>query len=323
MDVLIVEPLDPEVLQWLAQRHPVQYAPELARDPRAFRQEIGGARAVIIPPSVALSAETLRQAPLLRTVGRLSAGVENIDLEACAAAGVEVVRPARASAAAEAEFALGALLQMLRRVPVLSPEGQLVGRELGACTVGLIGMTPTAKPLASLLAAFGARVLGYDPGVHASDPVWMRWGVEPTGLRDLMERSDAVCVILAYFNRYQGLLGHRYLAQARKDQVLLSLAPSSLFDEYALARALSGGPLAAAWLDSAEPGLTSPGRPLAEADTLQVTPRVASTTRESRSRAAWAVARRIHEVLGPSELEAFRPEPIDERPDLEAGPGTG
>ena len=36
---------------------------------------------------------------------------------------------------------------------------------------------------------------------------------------------------------------------------------------------------------------------LAEIDTLQVTPRVAATTRESRVRAAWAVARRIDELL--------------------------
>jgi D-3-phosphoglycerate dehydrogenase/(S)-sulfolactate dehydrogenase len=40
-----------------------------------------------------------------------------------------------------------------------------------------------------------------------------------------------------------------------------------------------------------------PGRPLNDIDTLQVTPRVAGTTRESRVRAAWAVARRIDELL--------------------------
>lgn len=321
MDLLIVEPLDPEVLQWLAERHPVSYAPELARDPRAFRQELYPVRAVIIPPSVALDAATLRMAPSLRTVGRLSAGVENIDLDACAAAGVEVVRPARASVQAEAEFAIGALLQMLRRVPVLSAEGQLVGRELGSCTVGLVGMTPTARPLAALLSAFASRVVGYDPGLHASDPLWKRWSVEPVGLRELMERCDAVCVILAYFNRYQGLLGHRYLTSAKKDQVLVSLAPSSVFDEYALARALSDGPLAAAWLDSAEPGLQASERPLAGIDTLQVTPRVASTTRESRARAAWAVARRVDEVLGPSEAAGFSPEASIEQIDLSDGPG--
>ena len=37
MDVLIVEPLEPEVLQWIDARHPVRFAPELERDPRALR----------------------------------------------------------------------------------------------------------------------------------------------------------------------------------------------------------------------------------------------------------------------------------------------
>ncbi len=297
MDVLIVEPLESEVVQWLGARHPTRYAPELARDPRALRKALYSVRALVIPPSVAIDAAALRGAPLLRTVGRLSAGAENIDLEACAAAGVEVFRPASAGAVAEAEFAVGALLQMLRRVPVLNNEGLLVGRELGRCQVGLVGMAPAAKPLAALLTAFGAKVIGYDPAVHASDGLWASWGVQPVGLRELMEGSDAVCVLLTYFTRYQGLIGERYLESARADQVLLSLAHSSVFDEYTLAAALSAGRLAAAWLDSVEPGLLGPGRPLHGIDTLQVTPRVAGTTRESRARAAWAVARRVDEVL--------------------------
>jgi phosphoglycerate dehydrogenase-like enzyme len=47
-----------------------------------------------------------------------------------------------------------------------------------------------------------------------------------------------------------------------------------------------------------EPGMLDPGRPLRHRDTLQVTPHVASTTLESRSRSAWTVARRIDELLG-------------------------
>jgi D-3-phosphoglycerate dehydrogenase / 2-oxoglutarate reductase len=321
MDVLIVEPLESEVLQWLGARHATRYAPELARDPRAFRQALYAVRALVIPPSVALDASALRVAPMLRTVGRLSSGAENIDVEACVAAGVEVVRPASASATAEAEFAIGALLQMLRRVPVLSSEGLLVGRELGSCTVGLVGMTPAARPLAELLRAFGARVVGYDPAVHASDGLWSRWNIEPIGLRELMEQSDAVCVLLTYFTRYEGLIGERYLTIARQDQVVLSLGHSSLFDEYSLAEALSGGRLAAAWFDSLEPGLLAPGRPLHGVDTLQVTPRVSSTTRESRIRSAWAVARRIDEVLNQPQLRAeFRTTSSDEPIGLEAGP---
>ena len=210
---------------------------------------------------------------------------------------LEVVRPATASAVADAEFTIGALLQMFRRVPIANDEGLLVGRELGSAVVGLVGMTSTAKPLAQLLRAFGARVVGYDPGLHASDPVWERTGVEPIALSELMQTSDAVCVLLGYFARFAGLFGERLLGECKANQVLVSLGHSSLFDESALARALLSGQMSAAWFDSMEPGLLDPGRPLRRIDTLQVTPRVAGTTQQSRTRSAWAVARRIDELL--------------------------
>jgi D-3-phosphoglycerate dehydrogenase len=322
MDVLIVEPLEPEVMQWLVERHAVRYAPELARDPRAFRQALFNVRALVIPPSVALDAQAMHYAPVLRAVGRVSAGAENIDLDACARAGVEVVRSVTATAAAEAEFMVGALLAMLRRVPVVNADGLLVGRELGGSTVGLIGMSPAARPLAQLLAAFGSRVVGYDPSVHASDGVWARWRVEPLALRELMEQSDGVCVQLAYFSRYHGLLGERFLPFCKPNQVLVSIAHSSLFDEAALAEVLTSGRMAAAWFDSLEPGALDPGRPLNDVDALQVTPRVASTTRESRIRSAWAVARRIDELLTGSPGSSrgdFKATSPDDSLDLAAG----
>ncbi len=315
MDVLIVEPLEPEVMQWLGERHAVRYAPELAREPRALRQALFNVRALVIPPSVALDAQVLHYAPVLRAVGRLSAGAENIDLDACGRAGVEVVRSATASAAAEAEFMIGALLAMLRRVPVVNAEGLLVGRELGGATIGLVGMVPAARSLAQLLMAFGSRVVGYDPSVHASDSVWARWRVEPLPLRELMEQSDGVCVQLGYFTRYQGLIGERFLPFCKPNQVLVSIAHSSLFDESSLAEVLATGRMAAAWFDSLEPGAMDPGRPLHDIDTLQITPRVASTTRESRIRSAWAVARRIDELLNASSTPT-RPDFKSTAPDV-------
>lgn len=297
MELLVVEPLDPEVLDWLSMRHALVYAPHLAHDPREFRAALRKVRGLVLPPSVALDRSVLRAAPQLLTVGRLSAGVENLDLEACAQAGVEVVRPATASAVAEAEFTIGALLQLLRRVPVVNAEGLAVGRELGGAVIGIVGMTPAARALAKLLDAFGSRILGYDPSVHAGDALWDRWGIEPVPLRQLVEHSDGVCVLLSYYSRYQGLFGQRYLFECKPNQVLVSLAPSGLFDEQALAQVLARGRMAAAWFDSMEPGTLDPGRPLHAVDALQVTPRVASTTRESRVRSAWAVAQRIDEIL--------------------------
>ncbi len=320
MDVLIVEALEPEVLQWIGARHSVRLAPELDRDARALRQALFNVHALIAPSSVTLDAEALHFAPLLRAVGRLGAGAENLDAEAFARAGVEIVRPTAASADAEAEFAIGAMLQLLRRVPVQSSDGLAVGRELGGATVGLVGVPTAARRLSELLGAFGAQVKGYDPAVHMSDELWQRWKIEPLGLRELFERSDVVCVLLNYFTRYKGLLGERFLPYCKLDQVLVGLSHSSLFDEAALAEALASGRMSAAWFDSMEPGMLDPGRPLHRVKKLQVTPRVASTTRESRIRSAWAVVRRIDEILCDASPRAeFRPTTEDDSLDLEAG----
>ncbi len=323
MDILIIESIEPDVLNWLRARHEVRHAPELAWDARGLRAALEQARAVILPASVALDGPTVRAAPRLRAVGRMSAGVESIDRDACSAAGVEVVRASSAVAAAEAEFVIGAMLQMLRRVPILAAEGMLVGRELGACTVGLVGMTPAAKPLAEMLAVFGARVVGYDPGTHPSDPMWTRHRVLPTPLAELMATSDAVCVMLPFYARYERLIGEQLLGSIREDQVFVCLSHSALLDDAALARALVGGRMAAAWLDTAEPGLTAVGRPLHGIETLMITPRLAGTTRQSRARAAWAVARRIDEVLtGAAERSGFRSTLSGVAPGRAAGPAT-
>jgi D-3-phosphoglycerate dehydrogenase len=297
MDVLIIEPLEAEVMQWLGARHSVRYAPELVRDPREFRQALYNVRALILPSLVALDAATLHYAPVLRAVGRVSGGAENIDLDACSRAGIEVVRSLTATAQAEAEFMIGAMLSLLRRVPIEGADGMLVGRELGACTVGLIGMPPAAKAMVQMLSGFGSRMVGYDPSLHATDSVWERWRVAPLGLRELLETSDAVCVQLNYFSRYHGLLGERFLPFCKPNQVIVSVAHSGVFNERALADVLISGRVAAAWLDSLEPGSLDDGRPLNGMDTLQITPRVSSTTRESRLRSSWAVAKRIDELL--------------------------
>lgn len=297
MDLLIIESLETEVMQWLEARYAVRYAPELANDPRAFRQALYNVRAMIVPPPVALDAQVLHYAPVLRAVGRVSAGAENIDLDACARARIEVVRGLTATAQAEAEFMIGALLSLLRRVPVQGSDGMLVGRELGSATVGLIGMAPAARSMAQMLVGFGSKIVGYDPALHGSDSVFDRWRVKPMGLRDLLEQADAVCVQLSYFSRYRGLLGERFLPFSKPNQVIVSISHSGLFDEQSLANALTSGRVAAAWLDSLEPGALDEDRPLYGIENLQITPRIASTTRESRLRSAWTVARRIDELL--------------------------
>ena len=299
MSVLILEPLEAEVVQWLAERHDARFAPELVGEFDALVDALQDARALIAPPEVRVDAELLRRARTLRAIGRASGGADNIDVEACRKAGVEVVRSQTSTASAEAEFAVGALLSLLRRVPIEGSDGLKVGRELGCSTIGILGLTPAAQVLTQLLQAFGSRVIGYDPAVHPSDGTWLRWGIEAVSLSELMESSDGLVLLLPYYERYRGLVGARQLESARAGQILVGLSHSGVLDETALARALRSGKVRAAWFDSLEPGWLETGRPLHGIGTLQVTPRLAGTTRESRVRAAWAVARGIDALLGP------------------------
>ncbi|MFN3859936.1 MAG: NAD(P)-dependent oxidoreductase [Roseateles sp.] len=297
MTVLILEPLEADVVQWLAERHDARFAPELVGDAEALAAALVRARALVAPPQVRIDAELLRAARQLRAIGRASGGSENIDVEACRQAGVEVVRSQSSTASAEAEFAIGALLSLLRRLPVEGSDGLRVGRELGCATVGLLGLTPAARVIAQLLQTFGTRVIGYDPGCHPSDAIWARWGIEAVGLKELVQHSDGLVLLLPYFDRFRGLLGARQLAQGRSGQVWVVLSQSGLVDDAALARALRGGQVLAAWFDCLEPGWLEAGQPLHGLGNVQVTPRLAGTTRESRVRAAWAVARAIDALL--------------------------
>jgi D-3-phosphoglycerate dehydrogenase / 2-oxoglutarate reductase len=295
MDLLVAEPLEAEVLQWLQARHDCVYAPRLTDDRKRFGEALAQARAVMLPTQMPVNARVLARAPMLRAIGRIVGGQEHIDLDACARAGVEVLRSPEATAPAEAEFMLGALLTLLRPNP-LAPH-RIVGRELAHCTIGLVGMGPGARRLATVLQSLGTQVHGYDPALHASDPQWQRWGMQPVGLRELFEQSDAVCLHLPIYSRYVGLLGDRVLPWCKPGQVLVSVSPIELFDETVLADLLNSGRIAAAWLDSVGADTLAPGKPLHGATGLQTTPRLASYTREARLRSAWGVARQVHDVL--------------------------
>lgn len=295
MDLLVAEPLEPEVLRWLEDRHQVFHAPRLADDPRVLMDLLPQARAAMLPASVAIDRRLLLRTPKLRAVGRVVGGAEHIDFAACARAQVEVVRCADAAAPAEAEFLLGALMSLLRPDP--REHAPVGGRELGHSTVGLVGMGATARRLARLLQALGTTVVGYDPALHAGSAHWARWGVRPVALPELFAGCDAVSVQLDFFPRYARLLGERVLAGCRPGLVLASVSPLDLFDAAALARVLRSGRLTAAWMDQAGPEVRGEGHPLHGVRGLVLTPRLASYTREARLRSAWGVARRIDEIL--------------------------
>ncbi len=302
MDILLIESLTRGPAAWLGERHAVQYRPELATDPVALRRALYKTQALVLPRKVVVTRELLDFAPLLRVVARLHGATDNTDLEACRSRGVRVVGAASASVRSNAEFLLASLLLLYRRGIAATLAGDRhaepgLGREINGSVVGLLGLGPAALALAPMLRALGARLLGYDPAVHASSPMWERLRIQPVGLPQLLAQSEAVSVQILYASRYEALIGDAELAHCRPGQWWVGLSRSSLFDAQALARALADGRIAACVLDGAEAGFASRGTPLHEARNLFLTPRLGSFTTQARQRAAWYVAHRLHETL--------------------------
>ena len=302
MDILLLERLVPEAHAWLEARHSVESHPELAADPIALRKAAYKAQAVVLPRKVVVTREFLDFAPLLKAIARMHVGTDNTDLEACRERKVRVIQATTANVRSNAEYLLASLLLLYRRGIGSSLIGDRhadirLGRELNGSIVGIFGLAPTAHTLALMLHALGAKLIGYDPAVHHTAPIWARLQIQPVTLQDLMTHADAVSVQVMYASRYQGFINDKMLAHCKPGQIWVGISRSQLFDADALAKALLDGRIEACMLDGAEAGFASRGTPLHEVTNLFLTPRLGSHTRESRLRASWYVAHRVHEAL--------------------------
>lgn len=312
MDVLLVDPLVPEAMAWLQERHDVSYRPELADDPVALRNAAYKTRAIVLPTHVVVSEEFLNFAPMLQLVARMQISSDNTDLDACARRQVRVVQARSATVRSNAEYVLYGLLMLYRRGMVSALLGRNIsqirmGRELAGSTVGLLGLAPVAHTLAPMLNALGVRLLGYDPAVHHAAPLWGKLGVEPVSLNDLLARSDAVSLQVVFASRFRGWINERLLNHCKPGQLWVGVSRSSLFDPEALALALSDGRIDACLLDGAAANFAAEGTPLHGLPNLHLTPRLGSHTREAKLRSSWYVAHRIHESLTPKNARAETP----------------
>jgi phosphoglycerate dehydrogenase-like enzyme len=135
----------------------------------------------------------------------------------------------------------------------------------------------------------------------------------------VMARADAIAVQVLYASRFQGFINDKVLAHCKPRQLWVATTRSRIFDANALAQALKDGRIEAALLDGAETGFAGRGTPLADLPNLYLTPRIGSLTEESRERASWYVAQRLHETLtGPRStgLDTILsgPAPLDSQP---------
>ncbi|MFO1317589.1 MAG: NAD(P)-dependent oxidoreductase [Burkholderiales bacterium] len=304
--IIISEFMDDAAVATLAARFAVNYDPGLVDRRHDLLAALADARGLIVRNRTQVDAELLAAAAALRVVGRLGVGLDNIDTTACAARGVEVIPATGANALAVAEYVVGTAMLLLRGAYQSTtavaegawPRGPLSGgREIGGKTLGLIGFGGIGRLTGKLAQGLGMRVLGYDPEVPASSPVWTAHGTHARELPALLAEADVVSLHAPLTPSTRGLIDATRLARMKPDAILVNTARGGVVDEAAVAAALRAGRLGGAALDVFEREPLAAGSPLAGCPNLVLTPHIAGVTRESNARVSTLIAEKVAAAL--------------------------
>jgi phosphoglycerate dehydrogenase-like enzyme len=266
----------------------------------------GSAEYMVCSPGVTMKDPFYRAAPRLKLVQLLSAGYDDVDLEAARQAKVPVSNNGGANAISVAEHALMLMLAVSRRV--IWQHGNVAGGrwrgngpaprmyELHDKTLGIVGLGTIGKKVARLAKAFGMRVQYYDI-VRLSEDAEDALGVRFRLLRELLKSSDVVSLHVPLNESTRGMIGARELALLKPTAILVNTCRGPVVDETALHRALSDGTFFGAGLDVFDQEPPPADNPLLKLDNVLLTAHFAGPTWDNhvaRFRNAFDNVQRVH-----------------------------
>ena len=298
--VLIAEELAPAAIDVLAYDFDVRHVD--GTDRLALLAELADADAVIVRSATQVDAEALAAAPRLKVVARAGVGLDNVDVPAATARGVMVVNAPTSNIVSAAEQAIALLLAVARHTASASTalkqgewkRSKYTGVEVQGKTVGVVGLGRIGVLFAQRMAAFGTRLIAYDPYIQPARAAQL--GVRLVGLEELLRESDFISIHLPRTPETLGLIGEKELATVKPGVRIINAARGGLIDEQALADALATGRVAGAGIDVfvTEPATSSP---LFQFDNVVVTPHLGASTAEAQDKAGLAVARSVKLAL--------------------------
>jgi D-3-phosphoglycerate dehydrogenase len=204
-----------------------------------------------------LDANTINAARNLKIIGRAGVGLDNIDVEAAKAAGIQVWNTPAAPSTSVAELTVGLILSLLRKIPLADHEmkagrwikNQLMGEELQGKKVGVIGRAGRIGNEVSriLTVGFQAEVLGYDVVKPRGVPGLSYDFTE--SIEELLQKSEIVTIHVPYTPQTHHLLDGKRLAMMRKGSYLINTSRGDIVDGPNLLELLRKGQLAGAGLD--------------------------------------------------------------------------
>jgi D-3-phosphoglycerate dehydrogenase / 2-oxoglutarate reductase len=276
---------------------------EIAYPPKAEQlseqellEQLPGAAATIAG-SEPYTRRVLAANPALRVIARAGVGYDAVDLAAATEHGVAVtIAPGtNQDSVAEHTFALmlGLVKNLVPQHLALKAGGwprqanlPLRGRALGIAGLGRIG-----KAVAVRGAAFGMRLLAYEP--FPDREFVNRYSVTLVPFERLLAESDFLSLHLPLTPESKHLINRRALALMKPTAFLINTARGGLVCEADLIEALKAQRIAGAGLDVFEEEPPAGVNPLFELDNVLLTPHAAGVDLQSRDDMALSAAQAI------------------------------
>jgi len=295
--VVVAEFIAATALHQLEERTEVIYDPELGSDRKRLAGALAEAAALIVRNQTVVDDALLAGAPSLVTVGRLGAGLDNIDVAAVQRRGVVLHTAAGLNAATVAEYVIAAALLLTRRSfgatqAILDgawPRRDLVGGEIAGRRIGIVGFGRAGREVAMRAAGLGMTCVAADPLLPPDHEGWAL--AEPVEVAAALA-SDVVTLHVPLTAATRHLVDAAAIELMPPGAVLINTSRGAVVDVPAVAAALRSGALGGAALDvlPEEPPSAEMLRVLDHAPNLVLTPHIAGVTAESNERISTHIA---------------------------------
>jgi D-3-phosphoglycerate dehydrogenase/microcystin synthetase protein McyI len=275
--------------------------------PAEIAAALAAAHAAIVRYPHRIDAAALAGAHELVVVASSGRGTDSIDVAACSARGVAVVNNPGLGTIPVSEHAVALMLSLSRRLELSDRSVRAGGawakrtgldvRDVNGRTLGIIGLGLIGSEMArKCIAAFGMKVLCYDPHVPAAKAEALG-ATMLADLGELLERADVVSIHAELNEGSRGMIGEAQFKRMRPHAILINTARGKIVQQQALERALAEGRIDGAALDVFEEEPLPEPSPLWDLDNLMLTPHVAGLSGDALRELAHSAVTQVLQTL--------------------------
>ncbi|MGU3376674.1 2-hydroxyacid dehydrogenase [Chryseobacterium sp. M5A1_1a] len=260
---------------------------------------------IIIRSRIPLDKNFLEHGKNLKFIARVGAGMENIDIPAAEAMGIQLINSPEGNRDSVAEHVVGMLLVIMNRLFIASQEvkngvwkrEENRGDELLGKTVGLIGYGNMGKATAKRLSGFGCKVIFHDILPGLSD----EFATQVT-LEELKQSAEVLSLHIPLTSQTHYLIDETFISEMKNDFYFVNTARGKNVETKNLVEALKSGKVKGACLDVLEYEKSSFEnleienenlKYLLESEKTIVTPHIAGWTHQSKEKLAQFIVDKI------------------------------